>query len=211
MSQKSELMRIAIEKSEEADKALAERRTALLNVKLADVSDVFLKNNRLCDKITELSDTDFENILSAVIRSDEFNNLFDNKTEEIFNRKKIKADRRKATREANKAAQSNEEKKNCADDTKETCTDNSTVNNMTAVDTADNHFVEAHEETAVASESVTEYTAYAGEETLTVAERNAYADNTAAVSPTDAVNLSGPDILQRMTVPPSYSANGSNI
>lgn len=193
MSQKSELMRIAIEKSEEADKALAERRTALLNVKLADVSDVFLKNNRLCDKIAELSDTDFENILSAVIRSDEFNNLFDNKTEEIFNRKKIKADRRKATREANKAAQSNEEKKNCA------------------VDTSDNHFVETHEETAVVSESVTEYTAYSGEEMTTVAERNAYADNTVAVSQTDAVNLSESDILQRMTAPPSYSVNGSNI
>ncbi len=177
MSQKTDLMRIAAEKSKEADRALAERRAALLNVKLADISDVFLKNSSLCDKIAELSDTDFKNILSAVIRSAEFNNLFDDKSEEVFNRKKIKADKRKASREIHKAVQ-----QNCTDDNKEIYTDNSYMNNMTAVDTADNHFAGTYDKTDVISEAVTECTAYTDEETSGVSEQNAYADNTGAVS-----------------------------
>ncbi len=211
MNQKTDLMRIAAEKSKEANRALAERRAALLNVKLADISDVFLKNNRLCDKITELSDADFKNILSAVIRSAEFNNLFDDKSEEVFNRKKMKADKRKASREAHKAAQHDEEVQNCAGYNEEICAEYSSADNKSEVGTYDTHFAETYDKTDAVSYSVAQRTAYTGEETSTVSEQSAYADNTEAVSQAGTVNLSGTDTLQGMTAPPSCYVNGSNI
>lgn len=197
MSDKTELQRIAAEKNADFKKAAEEKRIAKLNCKLDGISSVFLKNIPLCDKLVELSDGDCRSVLAAVIKSKEFNDLFEIHLQDKLSRNKTKADKRKATIEANKATKADEEMQSC----EEKLTDNLSVNNETTV-------VSEEEKSVGTTEAAyTENTENIG----SVYRDNVYADSAEGVAVISEADISDVNVMPRATTAPSNYMNGSHI